>query len=296
MKVLITGINGFIGQHLARTLIEKNYSVVGVGRSLKCFSPKIEYYSGSVLDKKIILRAIKNADAVVHLAALTSHQDIVDNQFETLEINFLGTKNLLDAFVVTNSAQKFLYASTGKVYGKVENLPITEKHLTMPLNILGKAKFITERLIDFYSNSKKEFIILRIFNVYGPGQKDNFLIPTILNQLGSKTKEIILGDIEAERDYVYIDDVINSFVLALERKKIEGLSIYNICSGIGTSAAQIIRMISNLKKTMIDVKINPSLQRKDEMEVEYGSFELARKELKWIPKITLAEGLHKLLK
>ncbi|MBI5122580.1 GDP-mannose 4,6-dehydratase [Candidatus Roizmanbacteria bacterium] len=296
MKVLITGVNGFIGQHLTRALINKNYSVIGIGRSKTSFIPEIKYYSGSVLDKKIIIKAIKNVDAVVHLAALTAHQDIVDNKFKALEINFFGTKNLLDAFVTTKSAKKFLYASTGKVYGKIKNLPISEDHQAAPLNILGKSKLITEKLIDFYSSSKKKFIIFRIFNVFGPGQANNFLIPTILNQLDSNKNEIVLGDIEAKRDYIYIDDVINAFVLALEKKNLTGISIYNICTGVGTSAATIIKMISKIKKMALSIKSNSSLFRQDEMGEEYGSYALAKREFNWTPKLTLAEGINKLLK
>lgn len=296
MKILITGVNGFIGQHLARSLINKNYTVIGLGRSKTSLIPEIKYYSGSVLDKKVISQAIKDVDAIVHLAALTAHQDIVDHKFITLETNFLGTKNLLDAFIAIKSAQKFLYASTGKVYGRIKNLPIKESHATQPLNILGKSKLITERLIDFYSNAEKELVIFRIFNVYGPGQKENFLIPTILSQLTEVKKEIVLGDVEAKRDYIYIDDVVDAFVRTLERKTSPGLSIYNICTGIGTSATKIVKIICKINKKAIDLKSNATLLRQDEMLEEYGSYALAKKELGWVPKITLAEGLRKLLK
>lgn len=268
MRILITGINGFIGQHLARALISKGHFVVG---------------SGDVLDKKIVEKAIEGVDVVVHLAALTSHKDIVENKFETLEVNFLGTKNVLDAFLKSKSAKKFIYSSTGKVYGNVKFLPITEEHPTLPINALGKSKLITEKLIDFYANNEKAFIIFRIFNVFGPGQKDNFLVPTILKQI-KKSNKITLGDIKAKRDYIYIDDLINAFVLAVEKDIDSGLSIFNICSGKGISAKEIVSEISKATNAPIEININPALFRKDEEDVEYGSYEKAKQILGWRPK------------
>ncbi len=296
MRVLITGVNGFMGQHLAAELIRKGHFVSGFGRSKKCKVTNIQtYYSGSVTDKKFVENAIKNADAIAHLAALTSHKDIVENSAKTLETNFLGTKNVLDAFLKSKKARKFLYASTGKVYGKIKHLPISENHLTNPLNILGKSKLKTEKLITSYNENGKEFIIFRIFNVYGHSHSKNFLIPTILKQLSDGKREIILGDIKAKRDYIYIDDLVDAFILAIEGKGSPGVSIYNICTGVGSSASKIVKIISKIKGIDIKVKINSALLRPDEMKEEYGSFELAKKQLGWEPKIRLEEGLKRLV-
>ncbi len=297
MKILITGINGFIGTHLARELLKRGHSVTGLGRSKKCKIHNITTYcSGSVLDKGLLEKAIKDTEAVVHLAALTSHKDIVGNKFKTMEIGLLGTRNLLSSFSKSRSAKKFIYPSTGKVYGKINYLPIDENHPTTPQNILGKSKLEVENLIKRYDNKNKELIIFRIFNVYGPGQNENFLIPTILKQLSNGEKEIILGDIEAKRDYVYIDDLVNAFMLALEHKINQGVSIYNVCTQISKSAFEIVQLINKLRGTDIKIKINPALIRKDESPDEYGSFELIKKDLGWQPQVSLEEGLRKLCK
>ena len=297
MKVLITGINGFIGQHLARKLLERGHFVVGLSRNKKCNIGNIKtYYSGSVLDKKLVEKATKDVEVVVHLSALTSHAEIIDNRFEALETNFLGTKNVLDAFSKSKKLKKFLYPSTGKVYGKIMRLPISEDHTTNPLNILGKSKLITEKLIDFYNDDQKEFIVFRIFNIYGPRQSENFLIPTILSQVNQGKREIVLGDIEAKRDYVYIDDLANAFILAIENKGPLGVSIYNVCTGIGSSASEIVKTIGKVKGIDIKVKINPVLIRRDEMRDEYGSFDKIKRHLGWDPKINLKEGLNILCK
>jgi len=283
VKVLITGINGFIGQHLARTLVQRGHIVKGLGHDKE-----------GVLDRRIVGRAIRDAEVVVHLAALTQHKDIVDNRFETLEINLQGTKNVLDAFSKSKKSRKFLYASTGKVYGKIVSLPISEDHPTNPQNTLGKSKLITEKLIDFYNDNQKEFVIFRIFNVYGSGQRENFLIPTILKQL-EKGKKLVLGDIETKRDYVYIGDLVSAFVLSIERKGEPGVSIYNICTNKGSSAKEIVKIIGKIKGFEIKLNSNPSLYRPDEMKNEYGSYEKAKRVLGWKPKISLRVGLERLI-
>ena len=283
MRILITGVNGFIGQHLSRKLTERGYYVEG-----------LENNNGGVLNKKLVERKVRGAEVIIHLAGLTSHKDIVENKFETLETNFLGTKNVLDAFIKSRTAKKFFYASTGKVYGRIVRLPISEDHPTNPLNILGKSKMITENLIDFYNDNQKEFIIFRIFQVYGPGQRENFLIATIINQL-KKSNKIHLGDIKAKRDHVYIDDVIDAFVRAIEKKGTRGLSVYNICTGVGSSARDIVRLIEKKIGTKIKIKVNKKLLRQDEMDQEYGSFDKAKKELGWEPRVSLEDGLGRLL-
>lgn len=297
MRILITGINGFIGRNLSAKLLKRGHFVTGLARNKKCKVDNIKtYYEGTVLDKKLVEKASRDIEAVIHLAALTSYEAIVGNKFETLETNFLGTKNVLDAFSKSKQTRKFLYSSTGKVYGKIMHLPIRENHPTNPQNVLGKSKLITERLIDFYNDNQKELIIFRIFNIYGAGQHKNFLIPTILAQLHKRKREIVLGDIDAKRDYVYIDDLVNAFILAIEGKGYKGLSTYNICTGLASSASQIVKMISKIKEVDIKVKINPSLIRRDEIKDEYGSFELAKKYLGWNPKISLEVGLNILCK
>ena len=293
MKVLITGVNGFFGRRLAEELLKKGHYIVGVGCQKKCFIENIsKYYSGSVLDKKIVEKAVNGVEAVVHLAALTTHEDLVHNKFETLAINFLGTKNILGAFSQSSTTKKFIYTSSGKVYGITNALPLTEEHQTKPLNILGKSKLITEQLIDFYSSPEKSFIIFRIFNAYGPRQKRSFLLPTILDQI-KYSNSITLGDINAKRDYTYIDDVLNSFILAIEKDIGGGLSMFNICSNNPISAKKIVSIIEKIKKIKIEIKINSNLFRKDEADTEYGSYDKAKNILGWMPKYSLKEGIMK---
>lgn len=291
MKILITGINGFIGKHLAANLVQRGHFVIGLSRG-ECSSICSEYIQGDVLDKTMVEKTIKKAaqvDVIVHLAALTSHQDIVDDKYKTLETNINSMRNVLEVFQ-RFPIKKIIYSSTGKVYGKTLSVPITEEHNPQPLNILGKAKLITERLADFYA--EKPIVIFRIFNIYGPGQKDGFLLPTILKQI-KLNDTITLGDIKAKRDYTYIDDLIQAFILAIEKEMPLGISTFNICSQKGTNAEEIVRLLEELTGKKINIQINQNLLRSDEMNIEYGSYSKAERILGWKPKYTLKEGLKK---
>ena len=299
MTVLITGVNGFIGRHLAVHLLKLGYEVNGIGLSSNCLVNNINnYFSGTILDSHLVNKIIKNTDVVIHLAAITGHSEIVNQKYKTFDINFRGTLNILNAYKNSERANKFIYTSTGKVYGKIVQNPIIEKTWLQPLNILGKSKHITEQLIDFYSDIKKEFIIFRMFQIYGPNQKNNFLIPSIISQVLSGSgnqRNIILGDIKAQRDYVYIDDAVKAFVKAIDQKMRENINIFNICSGIPTSAEDIIQLFSKILDIEIEVKITKALIRHDEENIEYGSYKKAKSILNWSPIISLEDGLRKTL-
>lgn len=296
MNVLITGINGFIGRNLAIELLARNYTVFGLGRSDKCCVEGIrQYIQGTVTDKSAVEDAISEAEVVVHLAALTAHSDIIDNKYQTLDVNLQGTKNVLDVFNASKITRKLIYSSTGKVYGDIQYLPIDEKHPLQPLNILGKSKYISERLIDFYQLDEKRSVILRMFNVFGDGQNSNFLLPTILSQLHDNaigcTNTISLGDIKAKRDYIHIKDVINAFVGAIENEFSTVCEVFNIASGKPRTAEDIVLEISKIVNQRIEIDVKNNLMRNDEAIEEYGNFAKAKTILGWEPQIDLYDWL-----
>ena len=299
MDILITGINGFIGKSIAKSLLNEGHRIIGIGtRENSEFSEISDYHSVSVLNKAAIDNLVKDVDIVIHLAAITAHNKIIEKKFETLDINLNGTKNILSAFNASKRAKKFIYASSGKVYGKIKQLPLTEESMTSPINILGKSKLITEKLIDFYSNNDKTYVVFRIFQVYGPGQLKNFLIPTITSQLNfnsNLTQSITLGDTKAQRDYIYIDDICNAFKAVINSNLPKGLNTFNLSSSISKSANEIVSLIENLFDLKIEVKVDKNLLRTDEESIEYGSYEKAKIQLGWEPIISIEDGLTEII-
>ena len=112
MKILITGINGFLGQYLSRTLSLAGYEVIGLGKQGNCLTEVSSYFSGSVLDRGIVQKSCKDVQIIIHLASITAHNELINNRYNALELNFLGTKNVLDSFIHSNKAEKLKRAKS----------------------------------------------------------------------------------------------------------------------------------------------------------------------------------------
>ncbi len=295
MNVLITGMDGFIGQYLSEALLREGHNVVGVGKEPL---DKSGYYQIDILDtiKLNDLFVNNKFDAIYHLAALTAHDDIVDNKEKTLQINLQGTNNLVYMVNEYCTDAIFFYTSTGKVYGETNELPISEKALVQPTNILGKAKFITERIIDFYGDqAKNKFVILRIFNIYGFKQKENFIIPTLINQM-KKTNTLSLGNIDDMRDYLYIEDLIEVLVKLLKLNyKTTSIEYFNIGSGLPLSVRQIISNIEHISGRKYEIEIDNEKLRFDEVKTEYANISKVKEFIDWEPKFDICKGLKIIL-
>jgi len=292
MRILITGLNSFIATHLAPALAAQGHEICGFGRR-PATPPVGTYVLGDILDAPFVAKMVAGAELVIHLASTTSYAELTNHRHPALNAIMTGTHNVLEALRHKDGPKRIIYASTGKVYGRIQQLPLTEDHPTEPINVLGKMKFLAERLVDFYASDLDQATILRIFNVYGPNQNKQFLIPTILDQLS--TSEIKLGDIKAKRDYIHICDVVSAFLKALELPASKAATTFNICSGHAASAEDIVETFSTILSREIKIHSRTDLVRKDELLEEYGSFERFRTVTGWTPHLKLRDGLGTLL-
>ena len=293
---MVTGSEGFIGRHLTKRLSESGHEVLGLSRrrSSRLRLPGYSYTSLDLTDRGALASYLEKTeyDWVVHLAGLTTHEELTRNRGKALQMNLEGLHNVLDAFV-RSDATRFLFASTGKVYGRIESLPTAEDHPTAPYNVLGRLKLIAEMIIDFYAcDSEKQFVTLRIFNVYGPEQRSYFLIPTILSQLRDGAGEATLGSIDDRRDYVYIDDVVEAIVTCLESRLGGGLHVYNVGSGRSYSARDIVAKIGCILGRRIRIRVDERRVRRDECPEEYADTRRIAP-LGWRPRVDLKEGLER---
>lgn len=277
-KILISGSNGFVGRALCNVLPIEMYEVSEIKSSQDL----------DLCDLKIVFD-LPIADVIVHLASKSYVPESFNDPEKFYRNNFLSTLNLLEKAKKDNS--KFIFIST-YVYGRPTYLPIDENHPISPLNPYTQSKIICEELCKSYSRDfGLDVIILRPFNIYGPGQSSTFLIPTILNQL--KSKEIHLNDPKPKRDFVHVDDIVSAIKLVINTNFI-GCNIYNVGSGKSYAISDIINFVLDHKNYEISVKYS-NLERKGEVLETVADINKMSSHFGWTPKIDFNDGIKNML-
>ena len=285
MRISVTGEDGFIGRHLVNALKELNSSIASLkgqnGRSL------------DIRDMDLIKKRMKEQgeiDMLYHLAAKTCVISSYEDPYATYETNLLGTLNMLELCRLCD-IDKIVYASS-YVYGTPHYLPIDEKHVTDPSNPYSRSKLLGEELCkSYHENFGIRCIILRPFNIYGPGQGSDFLIPKVISSLSRG--EVVVRDLEPKRDFVYITDMIDAYLKAGEYQG--DFDIFNIGYGKSYSVRDIIEKIIRIYGSNIRVKCDAERRRNEIMDC-YANTAKARDVLDWRPLIGIDEGLRMMLK
>jgi len=279
-KILITGSRGFIGSHLKTELIRRNYSPI-----------EINTPEGNILDKNTLYKySGDDICYVFHLAGKTFVPESWSEPLEFYETNTMGTANVLEFCRTRNVPITYVSAY---LYGQPSKLPITESDSLVPNNPYAHSKYLAEQLCAFYAKEFNVAIkILRPFNIYGIGQNEKFLVPYLIKQ--ALYEDVIrVKDLLPKRDYVYIDDVIEALVLTISHQP--PFAIFNIGSGISFSAQEVIDTIQGILGTEKRV-VSENAARRNELNNVVADISRARKELQWIPKHSLREGLARIIR
>ncbi len=268
VNILVTGGAGFIGRHLVRLFLEKGHRVIIFDNFANSARESIsdllydgaKLIAGDITEPSDIDCALKNQDIVVHLAAKISVSESVKNPLETFRVNVDGTRNLLDA-CKKNCVKNLIAASSAAVYGEGKTGENSaERSNTVPVSPYGKSKLQMEKLIREHS-AEMNHVILRFFNIYGPGQSDEYagvITKFSENILHSRPLEIF-GDGSQTRDFVAITDVINSIYSSV--LKINDLSgVYNVASGQTTTIKDLAELMIAKSGAGIGIKYLPARQ------------------------------------
>ena len=287
MKIFVTGGAGFIGTHLCKklALLHKVTVYDDFSNSNKENFPAMENVTlivGDILDNPKLLNSMKNHDIVIHLAAKTSVIDSIHNPSNTFQTNVQGTQNILDS-CKSNHISKIIVTSSAAVY-KNSNNSVDEVSTIEPLSPYGQSKLDMEKIT---MQSKINYSILRLFNVYGDGQTTGVITNFKKNILENKPLTIF-GDGKAIRDFIHIDDVINAILLSIKSTS----GIYNIASGSGTSINDLAKLLIQLSDK--NSKIIYKSARKGEVIFSVANIDKSQKELGFYPKISLDVGLNTL--
>jgi nucleoside-diphosphate-sugar epimerase len=275
--VLITGAGGFVGRALGAALHAQATSFYALTRA--------EGDIGKV-------KPAVTARCVVHLAAKTFVPESWQDPLSFYETNVLGTVNMLE-YCRQHKARFVLMSSY--VYGPPQQLPIPEEHPLQFYNPYSHSKLLAEEVAQSYAKLHDlDVTIVRPFNIYGPGQSDQFLIPTIVNQAMDPASTVIhVADARPKRDYLFIDDLISLLMRVLEAPGRGG--IYNAGSGKSYSVAEVAEIAIRLSGRQKQLE-SAGQERPAEVMDVYADITRARKELGWEPAVSLEDGLARMMR
>ena len=303
-KILVTGADGFIGSHLVERLVELGYKVKAfvyynsfnswgwIDTFDKEIKDSIEIFSGDVRDPNGVYEAMKDVDAVFHLAALIGIPFSYHSPDSYVDTNIKGTLNILQA-ARKLELERVLVTSTSEVYGTAQFVPITEEHPFQGQSPYSATKIGADRIAEsFFRSFELPVTIVRPFNTFGPRQSARAVIPTIITQVLSGKEQIQLGDLTPTRDLVFVKDTVEGFIDIYKSDKTIGEEI-NIATqseiSIGDLAKKIISLIGkNCKIVTDEVRIRPD---KSEVKRLFGSNQKLKKLTDWKQKFNLEKGL-----
>ncbi|WP_445475052.1 NAD-dependent epimerase/dehydratase family protein [Methanococcoides methylutens] len=292
-SVLVTGATGFVGPYLVQALIEegaqvKILSLREAGIPSNLFADDLEIVIGDITKPEMLDGITKGIDLVFHLAAIANVDYAIKNPVKTYDVNVRGTLNILEE-VRKNPIKKLVYVSSSQVYGVPQYMPVDEMHPIAPREPYSASKAAAENIVNGYAGAYGiDTAIVRPFNIYGPGQDDSFLIPSIIKQ-ASCNDLIEVGNVEPTRDFTYITDVVNGFLAIAE----SGLGVYNLGSGIEMKVGDILKRIVDIVNPDIEVRSVIDRQRSGGVEIARLCANVSRlKELGWAPTIGIDDGLN----
>jgi dTDP-glucose 4,6-dehydratase len=300
-RILVTGGAGFIGSEVVSQLVKKNAKVTvldNFSSGKKEYLPKnnknLRIIKGDITDEKIVTRSVKDQESVIHLAALPFIPDSFYYPADFFNVNTTGSVNLLWKSIQSSSVDRFIHISTSEVYGSAQFVPMDENHPTAPHSTYAVSKLAGDR-VAFTLHKENGFpvVIIRPFNSYGPKYTQPYIIPEIMNQLLNGTKELMLGNIDATRDFTFVSDTADAIIRSLDSTKAIG-EIINVGSGNEISIRDLALKIGKISKTKVKIRYDESRERPYDVNRLVCNNKKAKTILSWTPKITMDQGLKKI--
>jgi len=302
LRIMVTGAAGFIGHHIVEVLSEQGYSVVGVDTFIRS-SPRA-YRILEELDVKVhrvdvrntweLAGLMKNVDAVVHAAALVSVEESFERPELYMDVNATGVASVSRAAMV-RGVERIVYLSSAAVYGDPVKLPIREDHPLNPISIYGVSKTAGEMVLkSMAAKGGYNYVILRLFNVYGPGQERSPYagVLTVFAKRALRGEPLIIyGDGEQTRDFIYVGDVADAVVKALETDNVN--ETYNIGSGVETRIKDLAELV--IKAVGMDIGVEHAPPRKGDIRRSVAEISKSRLMLGYNPSIRLEDGVKRLI-
>jgi nucleoside-diphosphate-sugar epimerase len=295
--VLVTGGTGFVGSHLVEALLDKgaDISILHLRsenrtRNLSRVADKVNFFTHDISDPTIINELSKlDFDYIFHLAAVSSMHVCEKNTELAFNTNVRGTFNILKLALEMKNLKKIIFPSSATLYGKVpQYIPIDEKHpVRLTENVYSLTKAVGEHMFTgFHKECGLPILIFRFFNIFGPRQTTEYLIPSIISQALEKNS-IELWSTKPTRDFIFVSDAVDALIKGAESDFIGGP--INIGSGVETNIGELAENIAekfNVKVSSLDKDVMGATRL-------CCNNQLAKNILNWEPKVDLEEGLDK---
>jgi GDP-4-dehydro-6-deoxy-D-mannose reductase len=300
--IIVTGVNGFVGHHVANQLHEKEIEVLGVGNQPMLQSDLegiVEKYVSCDLTSSEDVRRIdlSGVGAIINLAGFASVGDSEGKEELYDKVNIGVHTVLYDECLRQGAKPRIIAVSTGAVYDPSQDLPISESSALIPrdkTNVYTASKQKMEDAVALYKNKGLRVIIARPFNHSGPGQLPGFLLPDLGIQIQTaahENKPLLVGNIETKRDYTDVRDVARAYIALATANELDIKNeIYNICSGKSTSGKDLLSMLTGaFGENNIKIEIDQSRIRSHDVMDIFGSHERLSQDIGWEPKITVEQ-------
>jgi nucleoside-diphosphate-sugar epimerase len=287
-RALVTGLHGFTGHYVARELRAAGYQVFGTALSGSATGPEV--FNVDLLDRAGLAAVVEQVrpDVVVHLAAIAfvAHDD-VDQMYR---VNVVGTRNLLDALAAgRHTPASVLLVSSANIYGNADVAVIDEHVAPAPANDYAVSKLTMETMARLWMD-KLPITIVRPFNYTGVGQAENFLLPKIVSHFRKGARHIELGNLAIARDFSDVRTVAKSYRRLLAAAP--GGDVFNVCSGRSYSLQSLIDMMGDIAGYRIDVHVNPTFVRANDVLTLVGSNARLTRVIGPIEPVPLVETLR----
>ena len=304
MRVLVTGVGGFVGPHLGRALVAAGHEVHGSILPGEAGHPSLQglemvRHEADVTDRAALERllgAVRPA-AVVHLAAVSFVPSAAADPRRAYQVNVEGTVTLLAVMRATVPDGRLLFVGSSDAYGAVRpaELPVDEDVPLRPLSVYGATKAAAEIAVAQWGRSDGlDVVMARPFNHTGPGQSADFVCPALARQIvaietGAQEPVLRVGNVDPVRDIGDVRDVARAYVALLERGS-RG-TVYNVCSGEGVSIAEVIALLRTHARTPMRAYSDPARRRAVEIPRIVGSHARITRDTGWRPETPLTQTL-----
>ena len=213
--VLVTGSSGLIGTAIVKKLLAQGYTVHALDLQDNDHNAQITFFKGDILNPLDIAKAIKGCEYVIHLGAFMGVKNSLENPTACLNVNILGTRNILDA-CVHNNIKRILFASSSEVYGDSQTVPTHENVDRVPKSEYGISKVACEEYLKSYKQAYDlDYTVVRFFSIYGAEQKPHYVVSIFVDQVLKGEPLTVYGEGDQVRSFCYVDDAAEGVVTAL---------------------------------------------------------------------------------